>query len=94
MTLLSCLVQLKALEAMVEQPKVEECKANPASGSVSKAVEKSTGKVKGAASSFKCIGSGLDKQRSSDMDEELSAAKKQIKDLETVGASCQKEVHV
>ncbi|CAM6100965.1 unnamed protein product [Calypogeia fissa] len=84
--------KLKALEAMVEHLKVEERKVIPPGGSASKSVEKSTGKVKGAGSPFKCIGSGLEKQRSSEIDEELSAAKKRLKELESIAASRQKEV--
>ncbi|CAM6127967.1 unnamed protein product [Calypogeia fissa] len=84
--------KLKALEAMVEHLKVEERKVNPPGGSASKSVEKSTVKVKGAGSPFKCIGSGLEKQRSSEIDEELCAAKKRIKELESIAAARQKEV--
>ncbi|CAM6103443.1 unnamed protein product [Calypogeia fissa] len=84
--------KLKALEAMVEHLKVEERKVNPPGGSASKSVEKPTVKVKGAGSPFKCIGSGLEKQRSSEIDEELCAAKKRIKELESIAAARQKEV--
>lgn len=71
---------------------MEERKVNPVGGSGGKAVEKSAGKAKGSGSPFKCIGSGLEKQRSSEIDEELSASRKRIKDLEAVAAARQKEV--
>lgn len=59
---------------------------------VSTRTEKSVGKPRGSGSPFKCIGLGLVQQMNSEKDEELTAAKRQIEELEALAASRQKEV--
>nr|CAD1841377.1 unnamed protein product [Ananas comosus var. bracteatus] len=83
--------KFKELEAMAQQVKTEAT----SSGSlniVSTRTEKSVGKPRGSGSPFKCIGLGLVQQMNSEKDEELTAAKRQIEELEALAASRQKEI--
>lgn len=54
--------------------------------------EKSTSKPRGSGSPFKCIGLGLAQQVKSENVEELTAARLQIAELESLVISKQKEV--
>ena len=54
--------------------------------------EKISSKPRGSGSPFKCIGIGFVQQVNSEKDEELSAAKKRIVELEDIAASRQREV--
>lgn len=54
--------------------------------------EKYATKSRGSGSPFKCIGLGLAQQVKSERDEELSAAKLHIEELEYLAVSRQKEV--
>ncbi|KAL3621187.1 hypothetical protein CASFOL_036099 [Castilleja foliolosa] len=80
--------RFKALEAMVEKLKSEvsttHCTSSP------KKLEKSSSKPRGSGSPFKCIGLGL--QVKSEKDEELTARKQRIEELETLATSRQKEI--
>ncbi|XP_024519762.1 kinesin-like protein KIN-12C isoform X1 [Selaginella moellendorffii] len=51
-------------------------------------------KTKGSSSPFKCIGKGLSQQMNSEFDEELSAARHRISELETIAAGRQREVYM
>ncbi|BBM96977.1 kinesin family member 15 [Marchantia polymorpha subsp. ruderalis] len=86
--------KLKALESMVEQLKMEERKVNAIVPVVSKSTDSKNAinRPKGSGSPFKCIGSGLVQQRTSEIDEELSSARKRIRELEAIAAARQKEV--
>ncbi|KAL3700311.1 hypothetical protein R1sor_018333 [Riccia sorocarpa] len=87
--------KLKVLESMVEQLKTEERNVNSTAVAASKPSESknnTTNKTKGSGSPFKCMGSGLSQQRSSEIDEELSAARKRIRELEATATARQKEV--
>ncbi|GFQ03855.1 phragmoplast orienting kinesin 2 [Phtheirospermum japonicum] len=80
--------RFKALEAMVEQLKSEvsttHCTSSP------KRLEKSSSKPRGSGSPFKCIGLGL--QIKSEKDEELTAGRQRIEELEALATSRQKEI--
>ncbi|KAL2651507.1 hypothetical protein R1flu_019635 [Riccia fluitans] len=86
--------KLKVLESMVEQVKMEERKVTSTVAVLSKSSDSknTSNKAKGSGSPFKCMGSGLAQQRSSEIDEELSAARKRIRELEATAAARQKEV--
>lgn len=60
--------------------------------SLSNKSEKYTTKSRGSGSPFKCIGLGLAHQIKSEKDEELTAAKLHIEELEFLAVSRQKEV--
>lgn len=55
-------------------------------------LEKNTSRPRGSGSPFKCIGLGLAQQVKSENDEELTAARLQIAELESLVVSKQKEV--
>ncbi|KAI8554401.1 hypothetical protein RHMOL_Rhmol05G0095900 [Rhododendron molle] len=83
--------KFKALEAMAEQVKPE---GNPthAANSPSRKLEKNASKSRGSGSPFKCMGLGLVQQIKSERDEELSAGRARIEELEALAASRQKEI--
>lgn len=83
--------QFKALEAMVEQVK-PECSAIHITSTSTNKLEKNGSKSRGSGSPFKCIGLGLAQQIKSERDEELSAGRQRIEELEALAASRQKEV--
>lgn len=56
--------------------------------------EKISSKPRGSGSPFKCIGIGFVQQMNSEKDEELSAAKQRIVELEGIAASRQREVRL
>ncbi|KAJ4830100.1 hypothetical protein Tsubulata_017786 [Turnera subulata] len=82
--------KFKALEAMAEQVK-PECH-HSISNSPSKKSEKIAAKSRGSSSPFKCIGMGLAQQIKLEKDEELTAAKMRVEELESLAANRQKEI--
>ncbi|KAL7002771.1 hypothetical protein U1Q18_003927 [Sarracenia purpurea var. burkii] len=85
--------KFKELEAMIEQVKTEGPPAHVTNASSSK-LEKNGSKSKGSGSPFKCIGLGLVQQIKSERDEELTAGRLRIEELEALAASRQKEIFV
>ncbi|KAF8406359.1 hypothetical protein HHK36_008446 [Tetracentron sinense] len=83
--------KFKALEAMAEQVKYEAASTHVAN-SLSTKPEKNAAKSRGSGSPFKCIGLGLTQQINSEKDEELTAGKLRIEELEALAASRQKEI--
>lgn len=65
---------------------------NPSTNACSMRPEKISLKPRGSGSPFKCIGLGFVQQVNSEKDEELSAAKQRIVELEGIAASRQREV--
>lgn len=55
-------------------------------------LEKNPSKSRGSGSPFKCIGLGLTQQINSEKDEELTAGRRRIEELQALAASRQKEV--
>lgn len=84
--------QFKALEAMVENVRPESHFSHALNSSSPKKSEKFTARPRGSGSPFKCIGLGLAQQIKSERDEELTAARLRIEELESLAASRQKEV--
>ncbi|XP_019092244.1 PREDICTED: kinesin-like protein KIN-12D [Camelina sativa] len=80
--------KFKELEAMAEQVKPEI----HASQAIDSSLSKGSGKPRGSGSPFRCIGLGIAQQMRSEKDEELSAARLRIEELETVVATRQKEI--
>ncbi|KAF0888925.1 hypothetical protein E2562_020147 [Oryza meyeriana var. granulata] len=76
------------LEAMAQQVKTDNTSAN----ACSTRPEKISLKPRGSGSPFKCIGLGFVQQMNSEKDEELSAAKQRIVELEGIAASRQREI--
>ncbi|XVE49142.1 hypothetical protein DITRI_Ditri01bG0058600 [Diplodiscus trichospermus] len=85
--------KFKALEATVEQVKPEGYFAHAQSHSTNK-LEKNVAKPRGSGSPFKCIGLGLAQQIKSEKDEDLTAARLHIEELESLAANRQKEIFV
>jgi hypothetical protein len=78
------------LETMAQQVKTDNSTAHACSGRQ----EKINSKPRGSGSPFKCIGIGFVQQMNSEKDEELSAAKQRIVELEGITASRQREVRL
>uniref|UniRef100_A0A0E0MP56 Kinesin motor domain-containing protein n=1 Tax=Oryza punctata TaxID=4537 RepID=A0A0E0MP56_ORYPU len=76
------------LEAMAQQVKSDNTSAN----ACSTRPDKISLKPRGSGSPFKCIGLGFVQQMNSEKDEELSAAKQRILELEGIAASRQREI--
>ncbi|KAM3254427.1 hypothetical protein ACQJBY_048124 [Aegilops geniculata] len=76
------------LEAMAHQVNTD----NPSTNACSMRPEKISLKPRGSGSPFKCIGLGFVQQVNSEKDEELSAAKQRIVELEGIAASRQREI--
>jgi kinesin family protein 15 len=76
------------LEAMAQQVNTDNTSTNTCSARP----EKISLKPRGSGSPFKCIGLGFVQQVNSEKDEELSAAKQRIMELEGIAASRQREV--
>lgn len=85
------LKQFKTLEAMAEKVKLD-VHATQGSNSSSSKLEKNALKPRGSGSPFKCIGIGLVQQLKSERDEDLTAERHRIEELEALAASRQKEV--
>lgn len=83
--------QFKALEAMVEQLK-QDAPAVPGTYLSANKLEKTGPKSRGSGSPFKCIGLGIAQQIKSEKEEEISAGRYRIEELEALAASRQKEV--
>ncbi|XP_021285651.1 kinesin-like protein KIN-12D isoform X2 [Herrania umbratica] len=83
--------KFKALEAMAEQVKPEGYFSHAQSQSSNKS-EKNVAKSRGSGSPFKCIGLGLAQQVKSEKDEDLTAARLRIEELESLAANRQKEI--
>jgi hypothetical protein len=89
-------VQFRELEAMAQQVKSTE--STTAAGSVSSMNQtkvKGAGspfKGRGSGSPFKCIGLGMIQQINSEKDEDITALKRQIEELDSLASSRQKEV--
>lgn len=83
--------QFKALEAMAEQVKPEGHLSHVPNSSAIKS-ERNTVKSRGSGSPFKCIGLGLAQQIKSEKDEDLTAARLRIEELEALAVNRQKEV--
>ncbi|XP_068655925.1 kinesin-like protein KIN-12D isoform X2 [Aristolochia californica] len=84
--------KFKALEAMVQQVKSEPAGSSHVANSTTNKPEKNAAKSKGSGSPFKCIGLGLAHQMNSEKDEDLTAARQRIAELEALVASQQKEI--
>ncbi|KAK4477060.1 hypothetical protein RD792_016264 [Penstemon davidsonii] len=84
--------KFKTLEAMLEQVKSEVPATQSTSTSSSHKLEKNSSKSRGSGSPFKCIGLGLVQQIKSENDEELSAGRQRIVELEALASSRQKEI--
>ncbi|KAL6847284.1 hypothetical protein ACP4OV_023137 [Aristida adscensionis] len=80
--------KLMELEAMVQQLMTDNSSAN----TCSTRQEKISSKPRGSGSPFKCIGIGFVQQKNAEKDEELSAAKQRIVELEGIAASRQREI--
>lgn len=78
---------------MAQQVKAEASSSHAASLGSGKQ-EKTAAKTRGSGSPFKCIGLGLTQQMNSEKDEELTAARSRIEELEAMAARRQKEVSV
>ena len=76
---------------MLEQVK-QDVPATHGTNSSANKLEKNASKSRGSGSPFKCIGLGLVQQIKSEKDEELSAGRHRIDELEALAASRQKEV--
>ncbi|KAF4366869.1 hypothetical protein F8388_013934 [Cannabis sativa] len=84
--------KFKALEAMAEQVRPEGSSFLHALTSSPKKAEKFVAKPRGSGSPFKCIGLGMVQQIKSERDEDLTAARLRIEELESLVASRQKEI--
>lgn len=76
---------------MVEQVK-QDIPAGHGTYSSANKLEKNSSKSRGSGSPFKCIGLGLVQQIKSEKEEEISAGRYRIEELEALAASRQKEV--
>nr|QWT43324.1 kinesin-like protein KIN12C [Citrullus lanatus] len=83
--------KFKFLEAMAEQVRPEGHSMYVTNSSSNK-TDKYATRPRGSGSPFKCIGLGLAQQMKSEKDEDLSAARNRIEELESLAASRQKEV--
>ncbi|KAK4378399.1 hypothetical protein RND71_000261 [Anisodus tanguticus] len=83
--------KFKALEALAEKVKMDPHATQALTLSSSK-LEKNSSKPRGSGSPFKCIGIGLVQQLMSERDEEHSAERYRIQELEALAASRQKEI--
>ncbi|XP_068653780.1 kinesin-like protein KIN-12F isoform X2 [Aristolochia californica] len=84
--------KFKTLEAMVQQVKSEPAGSSLVANSTANKPEKNAGKSRGSGSPFKCIGLGLAHQINSEKDEDLTAARQRMAELEALVASQQKEI--
>ncbi|XP_062020518.1 kinesin-like protein KIN-12D [Rosa rugosa] len=83
--------KFKALENMAEQVRPEGHTTHATSSAPNK-TEKYATKSRGSGSPFKCIGLGLAQQIKSEKDEELTAARTRIEELESLALCRQKEI--
>ncbi|KAH9695745.1 kinesin-like protein KIN-12D [Citrus sinensis] len=85
------LYQFKALEAMAEQVRPESHSSHVTCSSSNK-IERNASKPRGSGSPFKCIGLGLAQQLKLEKDEEITAARLRIEELEHLAVNRQKEI--
>lgn len=85
--------KFKALEIMAEQVKCEGPAIHTTNSSMHK-LEKNGSRARGSGSPFKCIGLGLVQQIKSERDDELTARRLRIEELETLAANRQKEIFI
>ncbi|KAM2008253.1 hypothetical protein EV1_003075 [Malus domestica] len=83
--------KFKVLESMAEQVRPESHSTHATSSSSNKS-EKHAAKPRGSGSPFKCIGLGMAQQIKSEKDEDLTAARVRIEELESLAFSRQKEI--
>ncbi|CAN4107643.1 unnamed protein product [Withania somnifera] len=83
--------KFKALEAFAQKVKMDPNATQAPTLSSSK-LEKNSSKPRGSGSPFKCIGIGLVQQLMSEKDEEHSAERHRIQELEALAANRQKEI--
>ncbi|KAF6160589.1 hypothetical protein GIB67_019529 [Kingdonia uniflora] len=83
--------KFKALEAMAEQVKPETISSHVLNSTSTKS-ERNAAKSRGSSSPFKCIGLGLAQQINSEKEEELTAGRVRIEELEALASSRQKEI--
>ncbi|KAI3872118.1 hypothetical protein MKX03_033179, partial [Papaver bracteatum] len=83
--------KFKTLEAMAEHVKPEPVSSHT-TNSMSTKPEKYAVKSRGSGSPFKCIGLGLTQQIKSEKDEELTAGRIRIEELEALAVNRQKEI--
>ncbi|KAA0046003.1 hypothetical protein IC582_025259 [Cucumis melo] len=83
--------KFKSLEVMAEQVRPEG-HATFATNASSNKTDKYATRPRGSGSPFKCIGLGLAQQMKSEKDEDLSAARNRIEELEYLAVSRQKEI--
>ncbi|KAI3978944.1 hypothetical protein MKX01_016119 [Papaver californicum] len=83
--------KFKTLEAMAEHVKPEPVSLHT-TNSMSTKTEKYAVKSRGSGSPFKCIGLGLTQQIKSEKDEELTAGRIRIEELEALAVNRQKEI--
>ncbi|XP_015061958.1 kinesin-like protein KIN-12D isoform X1 [Solanum pennellii] len=83
--------KFKALEALAQKVKMDP-HATQAPALSSSKLEKNSSKPRGSGSPFKCIGIGLVQQLMSERDEDHSAERHRIQELEALAASRQKEI--
>ncbi|XP_058069283.1 kinesin-like protein KIN-12D [Magnolia sinica] len=84
--------KFRELEAMAQQVKPESLSSYVVTNSTATKTEKNAVKSRGSGSPFKCIGLGLAQQVNSEKEEELTAGKHRIAELEALAASRQKEI--
>ncbi|XP_015163781.1 phragmoplast orienting kinesin 2 isoform X1 [Solanum tuberosum] len=84
--------KFKALEALAQKVKMDPHATTQAPALSSSKLEKNSSKPRGSGSPFKCIGIGLVQQLMSERDEEHSAERHRIQELEALAASRQKEI--
>ncbi|KAL8170416.1 hypothetical protein V2J09_022220 [Rumex salicifolius] len=83
--------KFKALEAMAGQVKIEGPSSHGKSSTSNKLEKNTTNKPRGSGSPFKCIGIGLAQQLKLEKDEDLTAERLRIQELEALAANRQKE---
>ncbi|KAH9656269.1 kinesin-like protein KIN-12D [Citrus sinensis] len=83
--------KFKALEAMAEQVRPESHSSHVTCSSSNK-IERNASKPRGSGSPFKCIGLGLAQQLKLEKDEEITAARLRIEELEHLAVNRQKEI--
>ncbi|KAL5562494.1 hypothetical protein UlMin_032241 [Ulmus minor] len=83
--------KFKALEAMVGQVRPEGHSSHSMNSSANKS-PKFYAKPRGSGSPFKCMGLGMVQQIKSERDEELTAARLKIEELESLATSRQREI--
>ncbi|KAL5984870.1 hypothetical protein ACLOJK_041828 [Asimina triloba] len=84
--------KFRELEAMAQQVKPDTVSSNFPTNWTATKTEKHVVKPRGSGSPFKCIGLGLTQQINSEKEEELTAGRHRISELEALLATKQKEI--